>query len=117
MHGVHLGFGYKSNLARSVFVEYIAQDFRMQLGEAKFFSLQADGSTDVGKLKMRSCILTRMLMELFMYPTSSLQCDILEELMHMVFVLQELPSMCLGLALFGRIGFGCGGPMPWRSVF
>lgn len=52
-HGVDLGSGYKNNQACSVFVKYIAQDFRQQLAntltEAKFFSLQADGSTDAGK--------------------------------------------------------------------
>ena len=49
-HGVQLGTGYKNNQACSVFVEYIAKEQRIMLREqlkmAKFFSIQADGSTD-----------------------------------------------------------------------
>jgi len=49
-HGVQLGTGYKNNQACSTFVEYIAKDqhivLQEQLKKAKFFSIQADGSTD-----------------------------------------------------------------------
>ena len=49
-HGVNLGAGYKNNQACAVFVDYIAQAQRealaAQLAKAKFFSIQADGSTD-----------------------------------------------------------------------
>ena len=49
-HNVDLGTGYKNNQACANFVEYIAQSQREKLadvlGKAKFFSIQADGSTD-----------------------------------------------------------------------
>ena len=49
-HGVNLGAGYKNNQACAVFVDYIAQAQRealaAQLAKAKFFRIQADGSTD-----------------------------------------------------------------------
>ena len=49
-HGIHLGTGYKNNQACSVFIEYIAKEQRVLLNEklknAKYYSIQADGSTD-----------------------------------------------------------------------
>lgn len=49
-HGVELGTGYKNNQACAVFIEYIAEKQRILLNEklkkAKYFSIQADGSTD-----------------------------------------------------------------------
>ena len=49
-HGVDLGAGYKNNQACATFVGYIAQSQRERLAavldKAKFFSIQADGSTD-----------------------------------------------------------------------
>ena len=52
-HKVNLGTEYKNNQTCTVFLEYIAQDIKEQLasvlGNVKFFSIQADGSTDSGK--------------------------------------------------------------------
>ena len=51
-HGVSLGQSYKNNQACATFVEYIALERRKiyveVLGRAKFFSIQADSSTDAG---------------------------------------------------------------------
>ena len=51
-HGVDLGPGYRNDHACATFIEYIARDFQHQLvaalNQCKFFSLQADGSTDTG---------------------------------------------------------------------
>ena len=51
-HGVDLGQGYKNNQACSTFIEYIALERRKilaaALSHAKFFSIQADGTTDSG---------------------------------------------------------------------
>ena len=53
-HGVKLGEGYKNDQACAEFVHFIALDLLKQLTKAltavKFFSLQADSSTDSGKL-------------------------------------------------------------------
>ena len=54
-HGVDLGKGYKNELACAEFIHYIAQE-QLQglvgaLSKAKFFSLQADGSTDSGNVE------------------------------------------------------------------
>ena len=55
LHGVDLGQGYKNRQACGVLVEYIAQYQRQHLAskleEAKFFSVQADGSTDSANLE------------------------------------------------------------------
>ena len=52
-HDVDLGSGYKNNQACTTFLEYIDQDFRERLvnvlDKVKFFSIQADGSTDAGR--------------------------------------------------------------------
>jgi len=49
-YGVDLGITYRNDQACASFVGYIAQDLKMQLynalHEAKFFSIQVDGSTD-----------------------------------------------------------------------
>ena len=49
-HGVDLGTGYKNDQACATFIEYIAREQRdilvKQLDKAKFYSIQADGSTD-----------------------------------------------------------------------
>ena len=51
-YGVDLGQGYKNDRSYTAFVEFIACDLQKQLVTAfshcKFFSLQADGSTDTG---------------------------------------------------------------------
>ncbi len=51
-HGVDLGQGYKNNRACATFVDYTALEQRQglvaALSQAKFLSLQADGSTDSG---------------------------------------------------------------------
>ena len=53
--GVDLGEGYKTNMACSTFVEFIAEDLRQDLCQAlqkrKFFSLQMDGSTDAANVE------------------------------------------------------------------
>ena len=54
-HGVDLGQGYKNDRSCTTFVEFIAYDLQKQLMTAlshcKFFSLQADGSTDSGNIE------------------------------------------------------------------
>lgn len=54
-HGVDLGAGYKNNQACATFVDYIAQAQRevllSRLAKAKFFSIQADSSTDSGNIE------------------------------------------------------------------
>ena len=54
-HGVNLGQGYKNNQACGTFIEYTAMERRNILVEvlscAKFFSIQADGSTDSGNIE------------------------------------------------------------------
>ena len=55
-HGVKLGLGYKNDHACSTFVEFIARDLQQnQLAQinsrSKFFSLQADASTDSGNVE------------------------------------------------------------------
>ena len=54
-HGVDLGEGYKNNQACACFTSYIALEERRRLvdnlSRAKFFSLQADGSTDCGNVE------------------------------------------------------------------
>ena len=51
-HGVDLGARYKNDITCSTFVSYIAAEVRHNLLETlskiKFFSVQADGSTDTG---------------------------------------------------------------------
>ena len=57
-HGVDLGEGYKNNQACASFVDCISteqlQHLLCSLANAKFFSVQADGSTDIanGVLKL-----------------------------------------------------------------
>ena len=54
-HGVDLGQGYKNDRSCATFMEFIARDLQEQLMKAlsrsKFFSLQADGSTDAGNIE------------------------------------------------------------------
>ena len=54
-HRVDLGAGYKNNQACAVFVDYIARAQRealaAQLAKAKYFSIQADGSTYSGNVE------------------------------------------------------------------
>ena len=54
-HGVDLGQGYKNELACATFIDYIAQEQRQglaaSLSRARFFDLQADGSTDAGNIE------------------------------------------------------------------
>ena len=54
-HGVDLGQGYKNDHSCTLFVEFIARDLKEQLlralSRSKFFSLQADGSTDSGNIE------------------------------------------------------------------
>ena len=54
-HGINLGQSYKNNQACATFIEYIALERRNFLVEAlrhsKFFSVQADGSTDSGNIE------------------------------------------------------------------
>ena len=54
-HGVSLGTGYKNDKACAVFVDFIAQERREALldsvSKAKFFSVQADGTTDKGNIE------------------------------------------------------------------
>ena len=51
-HGVDLGSSYRNDHACATIIEYIARDFQQQLvtslNQSKFFSLQADSSTDTG---------------------------------------------------------------------
>ena len=54
-HGVDLGQGYKNNLACAEFIDFIAleqqQNLAKSLSKARFFSLQADSSTDSGNVE------------------------------------------------------------------
>ena len=54
-HGIDLGEGYKNNQACTYFTSYIALEERqclvIDLTRAKFFNLQADGSTDCGNVE------------------------------------------------------------------
>ena len=54
-HGVDLGRGYKNDRSCATYVEFIACDLQEQLmtalSRSKFFSLQADGSTDAGNIE------------------------------------------------------------------
>ena len=54
-HGVDLGETYKTDMACSAFVNYIAKDLRDNLSktpqEAHYFSVQMDGSTDCANLE------------------------------------------------------------------
>ena len=54
-HGVDLGQGYKNDQACATFVDYIAKEQQEilvhALTAARFFSLQADGSTDAGNVE------------------------------------------------------------------
>ena len=54
-HGIDLGQGYKNELACATFIDYIAQEQRQglaaSLSRARFFGLQADGSTDAGNIE------------------------------------------------------------------
>ena len=54
-HGADLGECYKNDRGCSVFVEFIARDQQEQLvaelTRSKFFSLQAEGSTDAGNIE------------------------------------------------------------------
>ena len=51
-HRVDLGPGYRDDHACAMFIEYIDRDFQQQLvaalNQCKFFSLQADSSTELG---------------------------------------------------------------------
>ena len=54
-HRADLGQGYKNGCSCTTFVEFIARDQQQQLmtalSRSKFFSLQADGSTDAGNVE------------------------------------------------------------------
>ena len=54
-HRVNLGTGYKNDKACALFVEFIAQERREALldvvSKARFFSIQADGTTDKGNIE------------------------------------------------------------------
>ena len=54
-HGIDLGKGYKNELVCATFIDYITQEQRQglaaSLSRARFFGLQADGSTDVGNIE------------------------------------------------------------------
>ena len=54
-HGVDLGQGYKNELACANFIDYIAHEQQQglvsALSKVKYFSLQADGSTDASDIK------------------------------------------------------------------
>ena len=54
-HGVDLGSGYKNDQACATFVGYIAQEQRellaSALGKVRFFTIQADGSTDSANME------------------------------------------------------------------
>ena len=54
-HGVDLGAGYKNNQACAIFVDYIARAQReglaAVLAKTRFFSIQADSSTDSGNIE------------------------------------------------------------------
>ena len=67
-HGVDLGSGYKNNIACTEFVHYIGMALREELvsklARAKFFSIQADGSTDAGRIE------DELFMVLFLDPHS-----------------------------------------------
>jgi len=53
--GVNLGEGYKTNMACSTFVDYIAEDFQLSFCKAmqsqKFFNIHMDGSTNAGNVE------------------------------------------------------------------
>ena len=53
--GVNLGEGYKTNMACSTFVDFIAEDLRLNFCKAlqsrKFFSIHMDVSTDAGNVE------------------------------------------------------------------
>ena len=52
-HGVDLGVGYKNNQAGATSVENIAMSMREGLADvAKYFSIQADGSTDTANIEV-----------------------------------------------------------------
>ena len=55
-HGVSLGAGYKNDHACASFVEFIAREQQeillAELSRSKFFSLQADASTDAGNIEL-----------------------------------------------------------------
>ncbi len=54
-HGAELGQGYQNDHACATFVQFIAgkqqQQLMAALSQSKFFSLQADGSTDAGNVE------------------------------------------------------------------
>ena len=54
-HGIYLGQGYKNNQACAEFIDFIAlelqQNLAKSLSKARFFSLQADSSMDLGNVK------------------------------------------------------------------
>ena len=74
-HGIKLGSGYKNDQACATFVEYIAleQKERLQdaLGKCRFFSLQADGTTDAGNIEIELFLV--LFFELIL-PTCIKQC-------------------------------------------
>ena len=69
--GVNLGEGYKTNMACSTFVDFIAEDLRLSFCKAlqshKFFSIHMDGSTDTGNVEEEMFLCTYLaVMGLFM---------------------------------------------------
>lgn len=59
-HGVMLGTGYKNDKACATFVEFIAKEQQellvSALSRSKFFSFQADASTDTGNVEIELCL-------------------------------------------------------------
>ena len=50
-HGVAIGSAYTNEIAGKTFTHYIAESQRLQLFEAKYFSILMDGSTDKGNIE------------------------------------------------------------------
>ena len=61
--GVDLGAGYKTNVAYSTFVDYIAEDLQRDLSQMlwahRFFSLQMDGCPNNANIAYSSTSTTR----------------------------------------------------------
>ena len=55
-HSVDLGVGYKNNRACATFTEFIGRDLQVallsELSKCKFFSVQADATTDAGSVEV-----------------------------------------------------------------
>ena len=78
-HGVELETGYKNNQAYVMFIEYIANEQRILLNDklknAKYFSIQADRSTDcANKGLFLALFLTHTQMKVKCTSTASFCC-------------------------------------------